>query len=60
LIFLIKEIKANLSSPLKLVISGGEAPMLMKFLKIEAEYRPHMVLEGLMYYAHEKQTVLSA
>jgi len=30
-----------------LLLTGGDAPLLQKFLAIDAELRPHLVLEGL-------------
>jgi type III pantothenate kinase len=55
----IEQIKAKLGHQLKIVMSGGEADSLRKQLCIESEYRPHMVLEGILYYAHEHEALAS-
>lgn len=51
----IAEIHEEFSDDLKILISGGEAPILMKLVAKDLIFKPHIVLEGMAQYAKDVQ-----
>lgn len=55
---LIQEIKEELRADITCILTGGEAASIKELVQFEHQYQPHLVLEGMTYYAQsaaEKQ-----
>ncbi len=48
----LSEIEDEIAEPLKLVITGGEAELILSLVQKPLIYRPNLVLEGIAYYSN--------